>query len=75
MSNQFETQLLGSILALVLGLSAYAMGIVTEHDYFPEDIAQADEVCHEHSGLLVFVASMGEVVGAECIDGARFYFD
>ena len=54
-------------------VAVYAGGVLTEHDYFPEDIDRAHTVCEDK--LLVFIASAGEVLGAECLDGSRYFFD
>ena len=71
-----EDNILKGVAAVFLCVLSYGFGTITEYDYFPEDIERARQVCEDYDGgLLVFVASQGEVLGAECTNGMRYSFD
>ena len=59
-----EDNILKGVAAVFLCVLSYGFGTITEYDYFPEDIERARQVCEDYDGgLLVFVASQGEVLG------------
>jgi len=71
-----EDKILKGAAILFLCVLSYGLGTVREYDYFPEDTLRAHQVCAEYDGgLMVFVASQGEVLGAECMNGFRYTFE